>query len=185
MSTARKDALEQLELVRSFVNTRHLDRHTEELGTTDSLREWLAERGLMDAAEPVSEGDLRRAHDVREGLRALLLANNGEPLDRAAVERLDRAASRAGLRPRFEPGSEPVLEPDASGVDGALARLLAYVTRAVVDGNWERLKACPLEGCLWAFYDRSKNRSRRWCSMDVCGNVAKARAYRQRHAAHP
>jgi predicted RNA-binding Zn ribbon-like protein len=58
------------------------------------------------------------------------------------------------------------------------------VTRAVVDGNWERLKACPLEGCLWAFYDRSKNRSRRWCSMDVCGNVAKARAYRQRHAAH-
>src|SRR5207248_9733106 len=91
---AGKDALEPLELVGSFVNTKRLSKHRDELEETGSLRDWLAEHGLMDVAEPVSEGDLRRAHDVREGLRALLLANNGEPLDRAAVERLDRAARR-------------------------------------------------------------------------------------------
>ena len=34
---------------------------------------------------------------------------------------------------------------------------------------------------MWAFYDRSKNRSGRWCSMDSCGNVEKARAFRERN----
>ena len=178
----RKRAPEPLELVRNFVNTVDFDDGQEDLDSPEALRHWLAERELMDPAEPVNDGDLRRALDVREGLRALLLANNGAELDRVALAALDRAARRAGLRPRFEPGAEPALEPDASGVDGALAQLLAIVTRGVADGSWYRLKACPDDSCLWAFYDRSKNHSKRWCRMEVCGNAAKARAYRQRHA---
>jgi len=47
-------------------------------------------------------------------------------------------------------------------------------------GRWERLKACPREECEWAFYDKSKNRSGRWCSMEACGNIEKARAFRER-----
>jgi predicted RNA-binding Zn ribbon-like protein len=46
--------------------------------------------------------------------------------------------------------------------------------------TWDRLKACRLDDCQWVFYDHSKNRSRTWCSMRVCGNRAKARAYRER-----
>jgi predicted RNA-binding Zn ribbon-like protein len=80
----------------------------------------------------------------------------------------------------FETGA-PRLEPDATGVDGAMARLMAAVSEATVDGTWERLKACPEETCRWAFYDRSKNRSAKWCSMQTCGNMAKARTYRARH----
>src|SRR5436190_2569670 len=178
-----RDAPAELELVRRFVNSHAVDEHRDRLDSPEALRGWLADHDLMDGSEPVSEGDLRRALDVRVGLRALLLANNGEELDRSAIERLDRAASRAGLRPRFEPGADPVLEPDARGVDGALAWLLGIVTGAVADGTWQRLKVCLDETCLWAFYDRSKNRSKRWCKMEVCGNAAKARAYRQRQAA--
>ena len=48
----------------------------------------------------------------------------------------------------------------------------------MADGTWRRLKACREDTCQWAFYDRSKNRSGTWCSMAVCGNRAKARAYR-------
>ncbi len=44
-----------------------------------------------------------------------------------------------------------------------------------------RIKTCPGENCDWKFLDRSKNRSRRWCDMAVCGNVAKAREYRARN----
>jgi predicted RNA-binding Zn ribbon-like protein len=58
---------------------------------------------------------------------------------------------------------------------------MAAVTQATVDGTWERLKACPEETCRWAFYDRSKNRSAKWCSMQTCGNMHKARTYRARH----
>lgn len=180
--STRRDAPAELELVRRFVNSRDDEERRDRLDSPERLREWLADHELMGAAEPVSEGDLRRALDVREGLHSLMLANNGEKADRSAIERLDRAASRAGLRPRFEPDADPVLEPDASGVDGALARLLGIVTTAVAEGTWQRLKVCPDDTCLWAFYDRSKNQSKRWCKMEVCGNAAKARAYRQRQA---
>jgi predicted RNA-binding Zn ribbon-like protein len=178
-----KRAPEPLHLVQRFVNSVDLEDGSEELVSPDALREWLAGRGLMYPDDPVTDGDLRRAVDVREGLRALLLANNGEDFDAAAVERLDRAASRAGLRLRFREGGCAEFEPDATGVDGALARLLAIVAEARVDGTWERLKACPRTDCEWAFYDHSKNRSGRWCKMAVCGNVEKARAYRERRRA--
>ena len=56
----------------------------------------------------------------------------------------------------------------------------AIVQRAIVDGTWARLKACRWDTCQWAFYDTSKNRSGSWCSMAVCGNRAKAAAYRRR-----
>jgi predicted RNA-binding Zn ribbon-like protein len=177
-----KPAPEPLALVQRFVNSLDLDPYDEELTSPEALREWLSERGLMTADDPVSEGDLRRAVDVREGLRALLLANNGAEMDGAAVERLDRAASRAGVRLSFAHG-DPELVPDAVGVDGAIGRLMAIVATARSDGSWHRLKACPREDCEWAFYDRSKNRSGRWCTMESCGNVEKARSYRERHKA--
>ena len=176
----RKEAPGDLELVRNFVNTLDVEDQEEDLGSLEQLREWLVERRLMDPGDPVTDGDLRRAIDVREGLRAILLANNGSAFDRGAIERLDRAASRAGLRLRFHPGGCAEFEPDATGVDGALARLLAIVAEARVEGEWDRLKACADHGCQWAFYDKSKNRSKKWCRMEVCGNVAKARSYRER-----
>lgn len=45
----------------------------------------------------------------------------------------------------------------------------------------KRIGHCASEDCLWLFYDTSKNRSRRWCSMKMCGNVAKARRHYTRH----
>jgi predicted RNA-binding Zn ribbon-like protein len=50
------------------------------------------------------------------------------------------------------------------------------------DGTWRRLKACHAETCRWVYYDRSRNESRRWCSMEICGNRSKARSYRVRRA---
>ncbi len=44
-----------------------------------------------------------------------------------------------------------------------------------------RIRRCEMESCRWFFVDRSKNRSRRWCDMRVCGNRAKAREYYRQH----
>jgi predicted RNA-binding Zn ribbon-like protein len=52
----------------------------------------------------------------------------------------------------------------------------------MADGSWARLKACRSQLCKWLFYDRSRNRSAVWCSMAVCGNRTKTRAYRARRA---
>ena len=76
----------------------------------------------------------------------------------------------------------PGLGPGSGGCRGALAVLLAGIAEASAQGTWERLKACSAESCQWAFYDRSKNRSGKWCTMEVCGNRMKARTFRQRQA---
>jgi predicted RNA-binding Zn ribbon-like protein len=182
-SSPEKTAPGQLSLLQRFVNSIDLESGEDELTSPEALRDWLTERGLMDSGDRATAADLKRALAVREGLRALLLQNAGLPLDAERVERLDAAVARAGLRMRFEAGAEPALEPDARAVDGAIGRLMAIVAAAVEDGSWPRLKACHREECFWAFYDHSKNRSGRWCKMETCGNIEKARAFRERHRA--
>ena len=58
--------------------------------------------------------------------------------------------------------------------------MLAIVAASIADGTWERLKACAADDCHWAFYDHTRNRSGRWCSMAVCGNRAKVERFRER-----
>jgi predicted RNA-binding Zn ribbon-like protein len=175
-----KTAPGPLALVQRFVNSVDLESGEDELTSASALRDWLAERELIGARERVTKADLRRAVEVREGLRALLMENSGLAPGAERVERLDGAVARAAMRMRFRPGAEPVLEADGSGVDGALGRLMAIVSAAVEQGTWARLKACHRDPCFWAFYDHSKNRSGRWCKMEACGNLEKARAFRER-----
>jgi predicted RNA-binding Zn ribbon-like protein len=100
-----------------------------------------------------------------------------------AVEQLNHLAGSSPLRVRFGDARHAILEPDISGVDGALAQLLGITYTAMIDGTWERLKVCSNEHCQKAFYDISKNRSGTWCSMASCGSRLKARAYRSRKRA--
>ena len=146
------------------------DGHEREL-----LRAWLEEHGV--AATP---GALARTREVREAFRELLIANNersSAPMD--ALELLEAAAARARFSIRFAP--TPELIPLADGVDGALGRVFAAAFDCMRDGSWIRLKAC--RNCHWAFYDESRNRSAAWCSMQLCGNRLKTRAYRRRKRA--
>ena len=170
----------ELRLVQDFVNTLDVEDAEEGLATPDALRDWLAERELVDGAAALSAGDLERARNVREALRELMLANNDGRLESRAVDRLNREAVAASLQVRFDPDGRARLLAAAGGWEGALGRLLAVVERAMADGTWSRLKACREDTCRWAFYDRSRNRSGSWCNMEVCGNRSKARAYRAR-----
>jgi predicted RNA-binding Zn ribbon-like protein len=180
MADVMEEAPGELETVRLFVNTLHEDLTGEELDTPEALQAWLARHGLADRRTPVRPADLRRAREVREALRRLMLANNGEELDGDAVETLNRTADRARVGAAFDDHASWRLEPAAGGVDRALGELLAIVFRSMSGGTWHRLKACHNPTCAYAFYDHSKNRSGRWCDMASCGNRAKARAYRER-----
>jgi predicted RNA-binding Zn ribbon-like protein len=168
--------------VQDFVNTLEVDRERDAVATPEALAAWLDGRGLLHGGG-IGDADHVLAVEFREALRRLLLANNGAPTDPADRALLDRVAVEGDLRPRFPAGDRVVLEPAAPGARGALGRLLAAVADAMNDGTWSRLKACADGECLWAFYDRSRNRSAHWCSMEVCGNRAKARQFRRRHKA--
>jgi predicted RNA-binding Zn ribbon-like protein len=179
----RQDAPGELEQVREFVNTLDVLPGTEELAGAEDLRRWLSEHGLAAADVRVTPAELRRAIALREALRAVLISHtDGTPAPPEATASLDDAAARARLSVRFDRGGGAAIEPGATGVDGALGRLLTIVHTAIAEGTWQRLKACREHTCEWAFYDHTKNRSGTWCTMQVCGNRAKARAYRERRA---
>jgi predicted RNA-binding Zn ribbon-like protein len=175
--------IHNLELIRDFVNTREIDgdEEVEKLESGVAVRDWLAERGLLAPTARVSAEDRLRTLAIRETIRADLLRNNDVDIhvDHAPLE---QAARRARLELRFADNGTPALEPRAGGVDGAVGWIVAAIARAHGDGSWERLKACRAGDCLWAFVDHARNRSRSWCSMRSCGNRAKIRAYRERHA---
>lgn len=173
------DVPRQLALVREFVNSRDVEAGTDELSSAEELSRWLRARGLMGAQERSGDSELALALSLRESLRGVLRSQHGPSVDRAALDEVNRIAAGLPLRVRFDDG-DSTLEPAGAGVQGALARLLADVAVAMTTGTWQRLKACSKDSCQWVFYDRSKNRSGRWCTMKVCGNRTKTRAYRER-----
>jgi predicted RNA-binding Zn ribbon-like protein len=169
-----------LQPIRDLVNTLDVEDGIEQLTDPPTLRDWLVERKLLDPAAPVSTADLATTIELREALRSMLRVNDGHPVEARAIETVNRAARELPLQLSFAPDGEPALGPRPDGVRGALAALLAGIALAQAQGTWSRLKVCSSDTCQWAFYDRSKNRSGRWCSMQVCGNRTKTRAYRAR-----
>ena len=163
-------APEPLRLVQRLVNTVDFEHD----------RDWLADLLAEEGVQP-TPAELGRARAAREAIRELLYANNRYPVEGDPYATLRDAADRAELRLDL---AIPALTPAATGVDGLLGRVLAIMYGAMLDNTWSRLKACRNHGCRWAFYDYSRNRSASWCSMQLCGNRTKTRAYRRRHGAN-
>jgi len=171
----------QLDLVRDFVNTLDFETGIDRIATPDELAMWYSEQGLVDDLVEPTEQELADALAVREAIRELLLANNGVVADATTASKtLEEAGRKAHLGVRFDAG-RPVLAPEGEGASGAIGRIVATVAELAPTGEWKRLKTCRDEHCRVAFYDKSRNRSRAWCSMEVCGNREKARSFRKRH----
>ncbi|MEW1872972.1 CGNR zinc finger domain-containing protein [Streptomyces caelestis] len=155
----------KLALVQALVNTLDVESGADALDTADGR----APFGLTEeTAAP--------ARELRESLRATLLAHAGHP-PHHAVTPLGELLARAPLVVTVDTadGSAALAPVD----DGSLlSRVAAAVAEAVTAGTWNRLKACEAADCLWAYYDRSPAGRGRWCSMQVCGARAKMRRYR-------
>jgi predicted RNA-binding Zn ribbon-like protein len=176
-------------LLRDFVNTFHVGDGSDDLDTPAKLAEWLAGHDLVPSGAPDAGPDeLSMAVALREGLRAAMLDHQGADqqgshqqgsVTRPLPSELDRVLAGLPLRVTLASG-RPGLVPATSGVAAGLAALAVAIMESVADGTWPRLKACQEDTCHAAFLDTSKNRSRAWCSMQLCGNRTKTRAYRAR-----
>jgi predicted RNA-binding Zn ribbon-like protein len=173
----RPKAPGRLELLQRFVNTHNHDFPAEwdRIGSAETAAEWLREKRLIGPRDRISEADAARLRDLREAIRALVIANHG---DHPVPDVIGAFADRALLRVAIDDEGRTRLEPAPGGVDGAVATLLGILHEAQLTGDWSRMKAC--RRCEYAFYDRSKNRSAAWCAMSICGNRTKNRAYYRR-----
>ncbi len=151
-------------LILDFLNTVDVEEDTDAYEELSGFQAWVQQH-LGLAAENATKQAWHAARGFRDAVRTAVGATPAAELPASAVPvqlqvSTDGTVSLSGHTP-------------TEMVAAAIAEL-------AVSGDWTRVKICPADDCQWAFYDRSRNQSRQWCSMAVCGNRAKARAHRQR-----
>jgi predicted RNA-binding Zn ribbon-like protein len=167
----------RLDVLRRLVNTLDYPSGPDLIGSPDAASVWCREQGLP----PISnQRELDRLRDFREVVRELLFANNGEGDPERAWQALQPFVRSAWFGVVVQGPGKLALEPAGAGAERGIAIMLALIHDAVAAGTWQRLRACRKSTCKLAYYDRSKNGSRAWCSMAVCGNREKAQRRRSR-----
>jgi predicted RNA-binding Zn ribbon-like protein len=176
-----------------FVNTRRERwwRDVETLVTPGDLAEWLVRAGLLVEEPEVDAALLRAARELREAIDAAVRGALGgwSPQADESLATIERWLPEAVVpdRLRLGPGAVPRLEPGAPADPGrhGLGLVARDAAEMLGTDQRQRIRVCASETCSARFYDRSRSGRRRWCSMQACGNVAKARRHRARHAASP
>jgi predicted RNA-binding Zn ribbon-like protein len=170
-----------LDPVRRFLNTARKEEGLDRLADPADAEAWFAEQGY-GAVRP-SARRLTQYRSVRELIRLVLLG------DASAVAELDRVLPRlTSATPGLAVGAggevTAGLRPAAvAGEVAPLQLILMALWRAAGSGELERLKVCADERCRLAFYDRSRNRSRAWCTGGECGNRNRVARHRARRSA--
>ena len=177
-----------------FANTaadRVATEREEKLGSYRDLVNWSREAGLLSAAQSamllkhLAAGDnrhtavLRRAIELRETIyricSAIASGKGAEVKDLSTLNAawLDAVAKMKVQRisGRYE------LLIDSIDFEYPIHRAVMSAMELLTKGPLERLRQCASETCDWLFLDQSRNQSRRWCDMQICGSRIKARRY--------
>ena len=186
-------------LALDFANTvsnRPTARPIEHLQTPGHLVDWALHSGSIDAATAERcraamtrrgsspSGLLRNALRLRDAVYGVGSAiARGEGPARANLGILKAFVSTsiesAELAP--VPGNGYAFDFSQGSVESALLGPVAWsAVDLLAAGPFDRIKECPGPDCGWLFLDSSKNNSRRWCDMAMCGNRTKMKRHRER-----
>ncbi|MEV4612267.1 CGNR zinc finger domain-containing protein [Kitasatospora sp. NPDC049258] len=140
------------------------------LADLDGYRTWLSSVGLAERC-PADPAGLEAVREAREALAALVGAAERE--QPAPLDGLNRVLAHGRLRHRLgERGPQRSVEVDDPHRLAAWLAADNYLD--LLDQGAHRIKACAHPNCILHFFDTSQNGRRRWCSMALCGNRAKA-----------
>jgi predicted RNA-binding Zn ribbon-like protein len=175
-----------------FANTssgRGWPSHQENLRAAADVVDWAEHVQLMS---PVDAAWLRRSLKSDSALADLLLARALEAREDIHAICVEIAAGRVPPPPRLDSLARAHAanlaharlvdeagryvwswEPRQWPVEALLGPVVLSALTTLTQGDLARLKRCQNEKCGWVFFDTTKNRSRRWCEMEICGNRAK------------
>jgi predicted RNA-binding Zn ribbon-like protein len=168
-----------VKLAVDLVNTWDLlESDPELLRDTATLKRFLVRRGFGEALR-TSSRDLAEVRRLRDELRAAFTAAD----EGAAVRRLNRILARTAAKPQFErDDGRWALRWAGPVADVVAAQTAMSLLEAIRDDGWERFGICAGAPCCCVFVDRSKNRSRRYCSELCADRVAQALHRRRRRS---
>lgn len=129
---------------------------------------------------PRAQRALEQARALREALYHVLAATSaGAPPPQQSLATLNGVLSQALARLQLfiDKKKEFVLDWDYQGLELVMWPIIWSAAQLLTSPQLARVGRCANPACGWMFFDTSKNRSRRWCSMKYCGNVAKARRH--------
>jgi predicted RNA-binding Zn ribbon-like protein len=156
-----------------------LEGAADRLRAPDDLTAWLNDRFPMPVGTARSR-DLFDAAALRDAITRLArTASRGEPLSARDVDLVNLYAATPDVPPALPGGSR-----QAGRSVQTVGQALSTIAREAVDlfspGNLERIRECSADDCGIVYLDTSRAATRRWCSMQRCGNRAKVRAHRAR-----
>ena len=139
------------------------------------------------AANPkLAQRLVKRTLELREVVYAIgesIAAKRGA--DAAAVEQLKRVHAECLARAKLVPHEASFVwawDPADGPVEAILGPVTLSALTLLTQADLSRIKQCRGDRCGWLFFDTTKNKSRRWCEMEVCGNRAKQRRFHRRRA---
>jgi predicted RNA-binding Zn ribbon-like protein len=156
-------------------------RHVETLSAAQAERLLASAASSPDAARAV----LAQALALREAAFGIFsAATRGEATPAADLGVLNASVAAMAARSRIDPTGDGHFGWHWGGDDAALDLVLWAPTRDAADlltsQDLHRVRQCSGAACDWLFLDTSRNGLRRWCSMEDCGNRAKARRHYRR-----
>lgn len=172
-----------------FINTvawPGTDREHDWLDRRENVLDWATAAGILNEeqlqGDPIAEwlsGDLHQVREIRGALAAVLrpLARDEDP-GQEEINRLNRLLQKAFKSRRIGPDSHEWEWATPTTLTELLAPVVWNAARVIAELDHSRIGECP--SCEWLFYDKSRNRSRKWCDMDDCGSRAKALRYYHR-----
>jgi predicted RNA-binding Zn ribbon-like protein len=165
------------EHLRSALNVVDWAQHAKMLGPADA--EWL--RAAVSADQSLGRRVLRRALDLRENIYAIAVEiAAGRPAQRAGVEALARTHAACLACAKLTPFEDRYVwswTPRENAAEAVLGPIALSALTTLTQSDLSRIKQCQGEKCGWLFFDTTKNKSRRWCEMEICGNRAKQRRH--------
>jgi predicted RNA-binding Zn ribbon-like protein len=168
--------------LRCFTHNRVQHATGDELGNTQGLASWLADRGFIKPGTTIPSSLFDTAIRLRSGLRALIGCDPAKrPKNKGVLRSLNETLQLFPVIAQANYKGEMGLQSVRDDVLGGLSIIVAELYNASKDGSLDRLKMCAAKECQRVFFDRSKPGTRRWCLSTLCGNRMKTRTYRERH----
>lgn len=168
-----------LDFVATLGSRRKLE--LERLRAPDDLRRWSVESGIGELPR-IETHDLARALQLREAIYGLVTGDKLPPNARS-IGVVNRAAALLPLIPRLDPSGHTSAWLQPAHLDQALSSIARDAIDLLSGPLSSKVKACAGADCTILFVDTSRPGTRRWCSMDVCGNQVKSASLRAKRQA--
>jgi len=157
------------------------------IASPERFSAWLAAAGMASDITASDSTDGTEVRGLREQLRSAVdLFRIGAPPPAALINAINQKLAQVSVRLLLEKSANGFrfVERFDAGEAGPCGVIAADFARFICEAEPERLRRCSNPACTMVFYDTSKNKTRRWCTMTICGNRDKVARFRARQSGH-